>query len=86
MSNDFLRFGVQEVERTPADLGEVIEEVVDFFNPTARAANIEIKCYLPGDLPPVALDADLFKQLRKPAAERPAGHARRRRDHVAGRP
>lgn len=63
VSNDFLRFArVQEVERTPADLGEVIEEVVDFFNPTARAANIEIKSYLPGDLPPVALDADLFKQ------------------------
>ena len=35
---------------------------MDFFNPTARAANIEIKSYLPGDLPPVALDADLFKQ------------------------
>lgn len=40
----------------------MIEEVVDFFNPTARAANIDIKSYLPGDLPPVALDADLFKQ------------------------
>lgn len=63
VSNDFLRFArVQEVERTPAHLGEVIEEVVDFFNPTARAANIEIKSYMPGDLPPVALDADLFKQ------------------------
>ncbi len=36
--------------------------MVDFFGPTARAANIEIKSYLPADLPPVALDADLFKQ------------------------
>ncbi len=64
VSNDFLRFArVQEVEAKPADLGAVIEEVVDFFNPTARAANIEIKSYLPGNLPPVALDADLFKQV-----------------------
>ena len=63
VSNDFLRFArVQEVERTPADLSVVVEEVVDFFDPTARAANIEVKSYLPADLPPVALDADLFKQ------------------------
>ncbi len=46
----------------PTDLAEVVEEVVDFFNPTARAAAIEIKSYLPADLPAVALDADLFKQ------------------------
>jgi two-component system, NtrC family, sensor histidine kinase HydH len=64
VSNDFLRFArVQEVETSPADLTVVVEEVVDFFNPTARAANIEIKSYLPGNLPPVALDADLFKQV-----------------------
>ena len=63
VSNDFLRFArVQEVERTPADLAVVVGEVVDFFDPTARAANIEVKSYLPADLPPVALDADLFKQ------------------------
>jgi signal transduction histidine kinase len=64
VSNDFLRFArVQEVETAPADLAVIVEEVVDFFNPTARAAGIEIKSYLPGDLPPVALDADLFKQV-----------------------
>ena len=63
VSNDFLRFArVKDVEARPADLAEVVEEVVDFFNPTARAANIEIKSYLPADLPPVPLDADLFKQ------------------------
>jgi two-component system, NtrC family, sensor histidine kinase HydH len=63
VSNDFLRFArVQAVEPKPVDLGEVVEEVVDFFNPTARAANIDIKSYLPADLPPAALDADLFKQ------------------------
>jgi len=64
VSNDFLRFArVQEVETKPADLAVVVEEVVDFFNPTARAAAIEIKSYLPGNLPQVALDADLFKQV-----------------------
>ena len=64
VSNDFLRFArVQEVETVPADLAAVVEEVVDFFNPTARAANIEIKTYVPGDLPPVVLDVELFKQV-----------------------
>ena len=63
VSNDFLRFArVKDLELTPADLAEVVEEMVDFFGPTARAANIEIKSYLPADLPPVALDRDLFKQ------------------------
>ena len=36
--------------------------MVDFFGPTARQANIEIKSYLPADLPLVPLDRDLFKQ------------------------
>jgi signal transduction histidine kinase len=63
VSNDFLRFArAQEVNRVPTELGKLIEEMVDFFGPTARAANIEIKCYLPADLPPVQLDRDLFKQ------------------------
>ncbi len=63
VSNDFLRFArVQDLEAKPTDLAEVVEEVVDFFNPTARAANIEIKTFLPSDLPAAILDADLFKQ------------------------
>jgi signal transduction histidine kinase len=63
VSNDFLRFArVQDVATGPVELAAVVAEVVDFFTPTARAANIEIKCYQPADLPTVALDADLFKQ------------------------
>jgi two-component system sensor histidine kinase HydH len=63
LSNDFLRFArLRELERTPASLLEVIGEMVDFFAPTARAAGIEVKTYLPSDLPPVPLDVDLFKQ------------------------
>jgi signal transduction histidine kinase len=63
VSNDFLRFArVKDLELSPTDLGAVVEELVDFFMPTARAAGIDIKCYFPADLPPVALDRDLFKQ------------------------
>src|SRR5262245_16274420 len=63
LSNDFLRFArLRELKRTPAVLLEVVGDMVDFFAPTARAAGIEVKTYLPTDLPPVPLDVDLFKQ------------------------
>lgn len=63
LSNDFLRFArLRELEPTPESLRDVIGDMVDFFAPSARAAGIEIKTYLPSDLPLVALDADLFKQ------------------------
>jgi signal transduction histidine kinase len=63
VSNDFLRFArVQDLERVPTDLAGVVEELVDFFGPMARAHAVEIKCYVPAGLPPLALDRDLFKQ------------------------
>jgi two-component system sensor histidine kinase HydH len=63
ISNDFLRFArVKNLERAPANLAAVVEEMVDFFGPTAEQAKIAIKCYLPMDLPPVRLDRELFKQ------------------------
>jgi len=63
ISNDFLRFArVQDLELTPTHLPEVVEELVDFFSPMARAGGIEIKSYLPANLPQVGLDRDLFKQ------------------------
>ena len=63
VSNDFLRFArLGDLELKPADLGPTIEELIDFFGPMARAGNIEIKTYLPADLPPVPLDRELFKQ------------------------
>jgi signal transduction histidine kinase len=63
VTNDFLRFArLKHLDLIPSDLGKVIEEMLDFFGPTARATNIEIKSYVPADLPPVALDRDLFKQ------------------------
>jgi signal transduction histidine kinase len=63
VSNDFLRFArVTDLEKTPTDLAGVVEELVDFFGPMARAHAVAIKCYVPAGLPPVALDRDLFKQ------------------------
>jgi signal transduction histidine kinase len=63
VANDFLRFArIQELARVPTDLTRVVEEMIDFFGPTARAASIDIRTYIPADLPPVALDRDLFKQ------------------------
>jgi signal transduction histidine kinase len=63
VSNDFLRFArVKNLDLRPDDLAAVIGELIDFFEPMARAHNIDIKTYLPGDLPQVAMDRDLFKQ------------------------
>jgi signal transduction histidine kinase len=63
VSNDFLRFArIQDLNLEPADLGGVVEEMIDFFTPMARQANLDIKCYLPADLPRVRLDRDMFKQ------------------------
>lgn len=63
VSNDFLRFArVKDLELKPAKLADVVEEMTDFFGPTARQANIDIRCYVPADLPLVALDREMFKQ------------------------
>lgn len=63
ISNDFLRFAkIRDIEQTPTPLRPVIEEMVDFYSPMARAGKVEIITYLPASLPEVPLDADLFKQ------------------------
>src|SRR5687767_2545603 len=63
VSNDFLRFvRSQDLKREPTRLDDVAEEMIDFFAPTARAANIDIRLYAAPDVPPVSLDRDLFKQ------------------------
>ncbi len=63
VSNDFLRFArAADLELEPADLAAVVEELVDFFEPTARQAAIAVRCFLPADLPRVRLDRELFKQ------------------------
>jgi two-component system, NtrC family, sensor histidine kinase HydH len=63
VSNDFLRFArIRDLNLRPASLRPLIEEMVDFYGPMARAAQVEIITYLPASLPDVPLDADLFKQ------------------------
>jgi signal transduction histidine kinase len=63
VSNDFLRFArIKDLKREPTDLTEVVDEMVDFFGPTARGSGIDIKLYLPADLPRLSLDRELFKQ------------------------
>ncbi len=63
VSNDFLRFArVKDLDFKPTALRELIEELVDFFMPTARQAKIEIKSYLPTSLPTVSLDQEMFRQ------------------------
>jgi signal transduction histidine kinase len=63
VSNDFLRFArLRDLDLRPTCLRSVVEEMTDFFAPTAKATNVTLTTYLPADLPTVALDADLFKQ------------------------
>jgi signal transduction histidine kinase len=63
VSNDFLRFvRSQELKTEPTRIEDVASEMIDFFSPTARAANISINLYPAPGLPPVLLDRELFKQ------------------------
>lgn len=63
LSNDFLRFArVGELELAPCSLQEVIDELIDFFSPTAAQANLVIRAFIPAELPRVALDRQMFKQ------------------------
>jgi two-component system, NtrC family, sensor histidine kinase HydH len=63
VANDFLRFArIKDLDLVATDLAKVVEEMVDFFGPTARTARVEIKVFLPADLPMVLMDRELFKQ------------------------
>lgn len=63
LSNDFLRFAqLRELKRTPTHIQDLISELTDFYGPSARQANIDIKCFLTADLPMVEVDRELIKQ------------------------
>jgi two-component system sensor histidine kinase HydH len=63
LSNDFLSFArIKDVVLGPADLGKVVQEMIDFFTPTAQAARIDIKTYIPADLPALQLNTELLRQ------------------------
>jgi two-component system, NtrC family, sensor histidine kinase HydH len=46
----------------PVDLNAVVDDLRDFCEPQASTKNIVIRTQYAGDLPPVQLDVDLFKQ------------------------
>ncbi len=62
--NAFLKFArVGKQSLTPTDLNEVVSEFIEFFQPEARENGIEISPHLSGDLPFVALDSSLMRQV-----------------------
>ena len=64
LANDFLRFArIDDPKLEPTDLGGVVTRMVDFLAPTSRAQNVEIKWYEEADLPPVALDVEMFEKV-----------------------
>ncbi|MGO9468458.1 MAG: two-component system sensor histidine kinase NtrB [Isosphaeraceae bacterium] len=59
----FLRFAkIQDLKLQPADLNAIADEMRDFYEPQAATHGIVIRTQFAQDLPPVRLDADLFKQ------------------------
>ena len=63
VSNDFLRFVRTQAPKTePTRLDDLAAELVDFFGPTARAADINIRLYPSPGVPPALLDRDLVRQ------------------------
>lgn len=59
----FLRFAkIQDLKLDPTDLNAIADEMRDFYEPQAATQGIVIRTQFDQDLPPVRLDADLFKQ------------------------
>lgn len=60
---DFLRFaGRIELDRQPARLNAICEELVDFFQPQADEARVNLRCDLHADPDTVSADPALLKQ------------------------
>jgi two-component system, NtrC family, sensor histidine kinase HydH len=60
---NFLRFArVQELGLVATDLNTIVEELCDFYEPTASTKGIVIRTFLAADLPLTRIDAELFKQ------------------------
>ena len=60
---DFLRFvRVGEMHLEQVDLNDQVRRFIDFYQPEAEAAGVEISPHLATDLPPVSLDETLFRQ------------------------
>src|SRR5262249_26273207 len=60
--NDFLRFArLGQLKREPADLNAEITKALDFFQPKADEAKIDVMRYLDPELPTVQLDRETFQ-------------------------
>lgn len=63
VSNDFLRFArTSELRAEPTCLRDLVEEMVDFVGPAAKMKDVEVRSFVPANLPTLLLDRDLFKQ------------------------
>ncbi|MEE2706431.1 MAG: ATP-binding protein [Planctomycetota bacterium] len=59
--DDFLSFArMRQLQLVPQDLNSQVARVLDFFEPTAEAAGIELVRYLDPDLPRVLIDPESF--------------------------
>ena len=60
--DDFLQYAkVRHLHLSPTDLNKEINEALDFFQPEAAAAGVEIVRYLDPELPTVLLDREAFR-------------------------
>jgi signal transduction histidine kinase len=61
--DDFLRFaGKLEIDRKPVELGEMLEELVDFFAPQAQLSRIQLRLKKPPEPLVAPIDVRLIKQ------------------------
>lgn len=61
---DFLQFArAGELHLETTSLNAVVDEFLEFYQPTAQEHHIEISPHLSSDLPPVELDKALFRQV-----------------------
>jgi signal transduction histidine kinase len=59
--DNFLSFAkLRTVRFEASDLNRQVEQVLEFFEPTAKESGIEILCYFDRDLPSVVLDRESF--------------------------
>ncbi|MCX7665813.1 MAG: ATP-binding protein [Gemmataceae bacterium] len=63
ISNDFLRFTrAQELRKVLVHIEDIVEEIIAFFEPTVRQANINLVWHPAPGVPRVFVDPDLIKQ------------------------
>ncbi|MEZ6140464.1 MAG: ATP-binding protein [Zavarzinella sp.] len=63
ISNDFLRFArAEQLYKQSTDIHSVVQEMIDFFQPTSNAAGIEIVLHASPSIPLIMVDQQLLKQ------------------------